>query len=379
MDLMSRRLALVPELRVGSVDDPATALTYFRAVEIGPDGRIYTLHPEENRIRVHAADGTPLAPIGREGQGPGEFGRVFTMGIRGDSLWALDGSGYRFSYFDLDGTFLTSRSIPVDLGSESVTALPPRPSGLLPDGSIVGASPALSSEVAAGRITRSAYLRLDERGQLKDSLASYSLVNSTWAIKDPKSSTGFGFYGAQPFSDTEIVRLSGTSLELVRVERTVPDAPGSASFRVSKITLDGDTIFSREYAYEPIPIDPATVDSLVRKRGESMSRMPVPAAPTPARAAELARASLYLPAFHPPVSELLVGRDGSTWLRREQVSADQSEWLVLSPQGASVGTMSTPRRLGILAAEERQIWGMELDELDVPYLVRFAVREEESS
>jgi hypothetical protein len=375
MDLMSRRLALVPELRVGSIDDPATALTAFRSLEVGRDGRIYTLHPEEGRIRVHDRQGIPLPPIGRQGEGPGEFTRPSVMGVHADSVWVLDFGNYRFSYFDSAGAFLTSKAVPVDLGG-SATASPPRPIGLLADGSILGTSPAWSREVAAGSITETVLLRLDDRGQPQDTVASYSLVNSIWAIEDPKSSNGFGSYGQQPFSDTEILRLSPTALEVVRVDRRVAGGPEAALFRVSRATLAGDTIFSREYAYTPIPIDPALVDSLVRKRGESMSQVPFPGAPTPARAAELARASLYLPAFHPPVSELLIGRDGSVWLKREQVSADGSDWLVLSPQGAIVGAVRTPPRLRVMAAEERRIWGMEQDDLDVPYLVRYGVQEE---
>jgi hypothetical protein len=45
-----------------------------------------------------------------------------------------------------------------------------------------------------------------------------------------------------------------------------------------------------------------------------------------------------------------------------------------------VGTVATPSKLDIQAAEMGRIWGMETDELEVPYLVRYAVqpREEET-
>lgn len=377
-DLMDRPLVLVPELRVGSVDDEATALTFFRQLEIGSDGRIYTLHPQESRIRIHSADGAPAGVIGGPGEGPGEFSSPGVMGWRGDSLWVLDFRTYRFSYFDPGGRFLTSRSIPIDLGGTR-EASPPRPEGLLPDGSIFGSPPAWSSDVAAGKITERVVLRLDERAQPIDTLFRHSLVNRTWAIEDPKGTTGFGSYGAQPFSDTEIVQLSPSGADLVRVERTVPASPDEATFRVTRVTLEGDTLFSREYPYVPRPIDPPLVDSLVRGRGEAMTRLPpdFQGAPTPARAEELARASLYLPAYHPAVSELALGRDGSLWLKREALSADSVDWLILSPQGAVIGTVTTPRSLTVQAVEMGRVWGMERDELDVPYLVRYAVESPE--
>src|SRR5687768_17116816 len=39
------------ELRIGSVDDSATALTAFRLLVVGRDGSIYTYHPSEATIR----------------------------------------------------------------------------------------------------------------------------------------------------------------------------------------------------------------------------------------------------------------------------------------------------------------------------------------
>lgn len=43
----------VLELRIGSVDDPELAFTWFRDLEVGPTGEILTLHPMEKTIRVH--------------------------------------------------------------------------------------------------------------------------------------------------------------------------------------------------------------------------------------------------------------------------------------------------------------------------------------
>ena len=53
------------ELRVGSPDDPEAAFTWFRQLEVGPDGTIYTAHPQESQIRMHNASGTFLGSIGR--------------------------------------------------------------------------------------------------------------------------------------------------------------------------------------------------------------------------------------------------------------------------------------------------------------------------
>lgn len=42
-----------------------------------------------------------------------------------------------------------------------------------------------------------------------------------------------------------------------------------------------------------------------------------PGAPTEAKAAESAAASLYVPAHRPPVTQVVPGRGGTIWLRRD--------------------------------------------------------------
>ena len=69
------------ELRVGSPDDPEAAFTWFRQLEVGSDGTIFTAHPQERQIRVHDASGVFVRTIGRKGEGPGEFDRIGVMAM----------------------------------------------------------------------------------------------------------------------------------------------------------------------------------------------------------------------------------------------------------------------------------------------------------
>lgn len=85
-DLDEVTLALEPDLRIGSVDDSVDALTWFDELVVAPDGRIFTAHPTETHIRVHAADGRLIRTIGRKGAGPGEFENIGAIGLLGDML-----------------------------------------------------------------------------------------------------------------------------------------------------------------------------------------------------------------------------------------------------------------------------------------------------
>ena len=365
-------LTVEQELRLGSVDDSENALTWFRSLVVGPDGRIFTAHPMENAVKLHDAQGNLVRTVGREGEGPGEFKNVGTMGLIGDTLWVMDFSTYRLSFFDLDGGLIGTRALRLDMG-ETPEERPPRPQGLFHDGTISGARPSWSREVAAGTITESAVLRLDSLNNVLDTVAVSSLENRTLAIMNPESPSGFGSFQRQPFSDTEIVELSRFAPEVVRVQRHAAAADGLDSLRITKLTFDGDTLFSRSFSYDPVPLEPATVDSIVREIGEGVSQSPMRGAPTAARAEELARQAIYAPAFHPPISELVIGRDGTVYLRREDTGDSISEWTVLSGEGAVLGTVRLPSTFRMMAADREHVWGMELDELDVPYLIRYSI------
>ncbi len=364
------------ELRVGSPNDPEAAFTWFRELEVGPDGTIYTGHPQENQIRMHNVSGTFLGSIGREGEGPGEFSRVGVMAITGDTLWVMDHGLYRFSFFDLQGNFLGSRRIPVDLG-DSPRDLPPRPRGLLRDGTIVGSPPAFSHMVASGELIENFIVRMDTAGNVGDTIAHYSLVNTVWEItNNEQGPAGFGSYRPPPFSDTEIVKVSDYDMVAVRVMRGPPGIDGPATFTVTTWRIDGDTIFSRAFLYDPIPLRTAIVDSIIDGFAESVANSEFLAGrATFDEAARWARAGLYLPAYHPPVSAVVIGPDGQLWLRGEELGELVVEWRILSGTGDAIGVVELPSGFTMLFARSMQVWGIEYDELDVPYIVRYRITE----
>lgn len=289
------RLALEAELRIGSVDDPELAFTWFRGLVVGPDGRIYTAHPQENAIRVHDAEGRPVGRIGRAGEGPGEFRSLGPIGILGDTLlWALDYGTYRFSFFDLDGTLVRSLNVPTRMGA-TLEERPPRASGLFSDGSIMASPPAWDNLVADGTISQDSILRMDSTGAVLELVTTIPLHNTTLAVTDPRDPRGFGAYFPQPYSDTELVKISPFDSSIVRVDRRAAEDARVGAFRVTRLHFRGDTIFSREYRYSPIPLDPARPDSIVREYTERVGRVPSPPRrPWPRRSASSGNGSTRL-------------------------------------------------------------------------------------
>jgi hypothetical protein len=137
------------------------------ALEVGPDGSIYSLHQQEATVRRWTTDGRAAGGVGREGEGPGEFTTPRALGWHGDTLWVYDGRQYRISFFTSDGTFLESLTPRVDLGNVAdaeVGSYPVRPNSLLGDGSILAITPSFSSDIVEGKLTQVAYARTNAAG-----------------------------------------------------------------------------------------------------------------------------------------------------------------------------------------------------------------------
>jgi len=309
---------------------------------------MYTGHTQQGEIRMHDESGAFIRTVGRHGEGPGEFDRVGQMAIVGDTLWVLDHGQYRFSYFDLAGNYLGSERIPIDFG-DSPTEEPLRPTSRLPDGTIVGSPGAPSSRVASGELTDSYIATMDAGGNVRDTIAWYSFGHSTWEIADRSEKRSFGMYRRQPFSDSE--RLSISKYDATAVRVNFDPAPEDAVPRITVTSwrIGGDTVFDRAYAYEPIPLRTAMVDSIIDSFAQSdFLRGRV----TPANAERWAREGLYLPEYHPPVSAVVIAQDGRLWLRAEELGEPMVTWRILSNDGSPAGTVELPKGFAMMFAQD---------------------------
>ena len=77
--------------------------------------------------------------------------------------------------------------------------------------------------------------------------------------------------------------------------------------------------------------------------------------------------------FYPPVTEAVSGADETIWLRREEMGGETVRWDVLGPNGQRVASVTLPAALRILRASLEALWAVELDDLDVPFVVQLRV------
>jgi hypothetical protein len=354
-------LAAVETLRIGSVDDPETALTTIRALEIGPDGRIYAL--ERREIRVFSPDGSPLFRFGGQGDGPGEFQSTLRMDLVQGELRVWDPGLNRVTRFDLEGGLLGVESFhPKPLNHPFMRG--PLPFWALPDNTFIGEYGLNQRGDDWYRVEDSPVVRVALDGEMVDTVAIRPLAGRYMILhlNEPTSAP-------VPFGYDPLLEVSPTRMEAVLADRRVrSDAP---SMRVTRLAVDGDTLWSREYTYDPVPIDPVYVDSFVVGLSEQLESVGFA---TLRQAESEIRETMVIPEHAPPVDRVRIGRDGSVWLMLADRDPVDTRWLVLDETGEIHGRVSLPHGFVIRHATLDVVWGMAHDGLDVPYIVSFDIR-----
>ena len=85
------------------------------------------------------------------------------------------------------------------------------------------------------------------------------------------------------------------------------------------------------------------------------------------------REAIRLPDFRPPIRVLHAGSDGTLWLQLNAAAADVAEWVLIGADGSPRGRLRLPARMQIHHSALPTVWAVELDDLDVPWLVRLKV------
>ena len=364
-----------PEVRIGSVDDPRYAFTDVGDLAAGPDGRLYSLHPQETVVRRWTRDGEPDGTMGGEGEGPGEFTRPRSLGFFGDSLWVMDQGLYRVTYFDPDGEVLGSVSPSFQMGrpdSEEPWASPPRPSRPLRDGTFLAVSPAWSQGIALGELTSVPYVRMSADGEVLSTIwrRPYRSTDVLALLREDG-----GTFGSQPFGDQPLSAVAPEGA-LVVVDRRAHAGEGAGTFSVSRIAMSGDTVFRREFRYEPVALSGARADSVTRARAEGLHGFMSRRQPdlSLARLEADVGDAMYVPEHLPPLAALEVASDGTIWLERFEPAEDGSrEWWILHPDGEPAGRAFLPEGLEIHRITGEGVLGVESDEMGVDYIVRYRV------
>lgn len=368
LDRAPRSVRPILELEIRSPAPASWEFSRVRDLEVDRNGTIYVLDEDDQVIRSFSATGTRLKLIGRRGGGPGEIQGGKRLLLRRDALWVVDQENNRITGFPLAGGTPRAIRIPVVNGDLStVVDVGSKGLWLLARGRAVGgfSGDAVDRPVVHCDDTGGACNTLLPRPNRLRDLAYTAMMERAPAGARPARVTT-----RQPLSFDPLWAADGTGDGLIVVDRRPFGEFGNA-VRLRALDARGDTTWTRLFRHAPIPVTGVDVKLLV----DSMAKPPIRFGKNRLvgdRA--MIRDSLWRPQYWPAVSALLVGIDGTIWLRQAGPPAPTARFWQLSASGDKVeAQVELPRGFTLVRASRTHLWGWSLDEDEVPIVQRWRV------
>jgi hypothetical protein len=339
------RLAQTPLVSIGLLEGDEEYL--FRRVSHAvtlSDGSILVSDGSAAEFRTFDSSGRFLRSFGGEGEGPGEFQELTKWAVTpGDTVLAWDGALGRLSTFLPDGSTHETKAIPLprrDLPSLVWEVLPDGQFLVLPYTFRVGN---FREEIAEDTVTitywsPTAPTQLDTIVNVPDRNTYVDGTSAMWRV---------------PLSVPPVFHATPTAVHLVE--------GGSFAFRT--YTREGALQSSVRVLEERVRV----TDQIIGEYKESQLRS---ARSDRIRAARRERMEeLPLPDFLPALDRLMVGTDGTVWVRRYVPEpGDFLVWHSFKPDGEFLGTLEIPAALTPLRFESGRVLGRWRGEYDVQSL-----------
>jgi hypothetical protein len=338
-------LPAAPQTRIGSVGGgPASFGSINGIVEQG-DGSIVVADGQAKKLIAFDSAGRLLWSVGRSGMGPGEFPSDIIMLARlpGDTLVAADIVSRRLSAFSPSGVYL--RQVPLNFTRNGL--LSTAVVGVLDNGTLV---------------TRAAVARSDQ---------------SSGYNRQPET---FSYYSR----NREFIHL-GTfpGPEFITGTRVMPGPNGNmveAQFG-QFLYMGRRTLFAIGERYSALVSQDSLEVIEFDERGKHVRtiriRMPrVSVEGSIGERARAARPGAVLPDELPVIGHVFYDRQDRLWLQEFVPPHERRDpaWWILDRAGDVVARIRLSQGFTPYVVSGNHIWGVQLDELDVPHVERWQIR-----
>ena len=355
------RIGPEPSAWIGALegDEPYMLHQAVDATKL-PDGRIVVANAGSHELRVFDASGTHLASWGRQGEGPGEFARLYQVAPwPGDSVLAWD-SKPRISVFDSGGDFGRSFSLQGSVGHPDFW---PWPRSARRDGKILAVlrSEAVARDSAVLEIRRgdgAPYASFGTHPYHELALVEADLDRPFRGHREVtyggRLVTGFWgdlvFTGFSARYEIRAFRTDGALARIVRRDHLgrVP-AEADREFFIAREVARLQSELARAGPRIQLLSEPESFATLTRKLMEA-----TPLAET-------------FPAF----SSVIGDAAGYLWVREYDFPREPRPaplWTVFDPAGRVLGFVETPGGLDILEIGEDYLLGRKTDDLGLEYI-----------
>ncbi len=362
------------DLRIESPEDEAgRQFGIIAGVAVNSHGDIFLLDRSVPNIQRFDSNGSYLGTIGGPGEGPGQFGRMVAELLvgAGDTLAVPDLGNMRIELFAPDGRFVRSYPTP---------GYPDTPFlwRTLPQGRLAGQVNAMvmPGQTVDGRTN--VVIRLAPDGVVEDTVLSFPL--------DPifDLSQGPGSMKTRVFNSTAAWTTADNGLVAAGM---------TGEYRLSVYDSDGTLrmIFGRQH--EPKPVSEADRSRVTAAFKQAFEAQMAKIENAQVRGAMTQMAgNLEFATTYPAFSAVLAGPDGS-WLVRQPVTAVEMAGAVsraptieaptappasdvFDADGRFLGTVRFPVGFRLAAVAGGRFYGIEMDSLDLPSVVRLTRRGE---
>lgn len=356
---------LVTEVAIAPGIDDTTLFTNVFEFDVDRSGRFWVFDAGSNSIFLFGPDGALIKRIGREGAGPGEFQQNGGMVVRADNgIAQWDSRNSRISFLDSSGTFVTSWPLPGGFSTSN---------GLMTDASgtlylLRPVTPPRDGEI----LGRMGLVRLAEGGAFADSLVPPDLPvpresyvasvegNTSWT----ESRYGPAYYWAWTPAG-EFVVAHGGNYEMIVARRDA--RPLVIQRTMSPVLVDEA---ERDWEQRFILWNMRQTDPHWSWQGPAL-----PTAKAPMRSLRVARdgriwVQVSVPSDTIPTSEHQVFTDSLRPVPTHRMAAVHE---VFAPNGEFLGRVALPPRARFIEADGNSVWGINLDENDMPAVTRWRV------
>ena len=344
---------LVEDLRL---DATAEDFSVVWQVHVGPEGEIVVVEPQDHRVRIYDATGTPLVTTGRRGEGPGEFQYVGTVFWAADTLVVWDMELARGTYLLTDGTLIRTEAARFfgrhfDASEGDTTYVRFIPLAMDAEGAQLGEGFVSISTGGRSELAGPVILRVSRDGEPG--------VVATAPDDEHRMVVVGGLGNPVPFVFRPQGQIAADGSRLLSM--TTDQSTLDPTYSLTVVRPTHDTVFSRSYPYPGEPIPDSAMDRGIAEMVPESNL----ARRFRARARELA------PLVYPPAGVTL-GLDGTVWVELRRTE-DGTPVHVLSESGDPVGFLLLPVRSRIQQASMTHLWVTERDPLDLTSVVRYRV------
>ena len=346
-----------PALRIGTIDG-ASEYVFGQIRDLTPlgDGGVAVLDAQASAVRVFDSDGSHRFSVGSEGDGPGELQVPLAIAaLVGDTLAVYDVAQGRVTRFGPDGTLADMHSLQ-DVRARITVAR------FQADGQLVGQSRWIAPE--GGRIPgpdptlvrdTAVIVRFAADGAIRDTIDIVPGRESITSVR--RQGDGFAVL-------RRTAAFGRSNLFAVHPEGVW----SSANDRFELRLYDGEDRGLRRVVRAPgleRPVPDEVADAILSAALEETQD------PTARRMTEEWFSLSPRPDIAPAFDRLLVDDAARPWVREWTPLEMPGTWWVFAANGDLEGRVVVPAGLQVMGIRCGSVWGVEQDDLDVNYVVRY--------